>query len=220
MFERFSDHARTIFRNANNLAIALGSGTIKPKHILLAIMQFKQGIAPFALAECAGAETLAAERLILGQGDNPHIRTGQIMLDLSPEAEKTIELAKSESKAVNNLYIGTEHILLALTMDEELSSTFQRINVTGDKLRTQIANLLDGISTVPLAQTEKTSVLNMISDMAATIKFIRRLLDENDLGRFTSHEVRTAALDTLNIQDKEWSAISLADRPAAYQPAS
>jgi ATP-dependent Clp protease ATP-binding subunit ClpA len=117
MFERFTERARQVVVLAQDEARSFGHGFIGTEHLLLGLLREEEGI---------GARVLEALEL-----DVDHVRaeverrlprgevtaTGQI--PFTPAAKRTLELALREGLALGHNYIGTEHVLLAITTEPD-----------------------------------------------------------------------------------------------------
>ncbi|HUC05853.1 MAG TPA: Clp protease N-terminal domain-containing protein [Acidimicrobiales bacterium] len=114
MFERFTDRARHVIVLAQEEARALGSASIKPEHVGIALSQ-GDGVAALVLVELGvtpeGIRTLVAAAAP-AELSPPH-RAGQ-KLPFTPAAKKVLELSLREALQLGHGYIGTEHILLGL----------------------------------------------------------------------------------------------------------
>ena len=121
MFERFTERARQVVVLAQEEARGLKHNYIGTEHLLLGLLREQEGVAARALESCG--VTLAEVRdqvgRIVGYGDE--VVTGQI--PFTPRAKKVLELALRESLSLGHEYIGTEHLLLALTrMDDGVAA--------------------------------------------------------------------------------------------------
>lgn len=117
MFERFTDRARRVVVRAQEEARGLKHNFIGTEHILLALMDERDGLAARALnrynmqPEPIRAEVMA----IVGTGASAP--SGHI--PFTPRAKKVLELAMREALQLNHDYVGTEHILLGLVRGGE-----------------------------------------------------------------------------------------------------
>ncbi|MET4143834.1 Clp protease N-terminal domain-containing protein [Arthrobacter sp. UYCo732] len=65
-------------------------------------------------------------------------------------ARRAVVLAQEEARSLNHNYVGTEHLLLALTIDRGLAGqALNELGVTHDKVRDHILELI-GAGTVPV----------------------------------------------------------------------
>ncbi|MBQ5556710.1 MAG: ATP-dependent Clp protease ATP-binding subunit [Aeriscardovia sp.] len=112
MFERFTDRAKHAMALAQRQAHSLNHAYIGTEHILLGLLEEKEGIAAQVLAEKGITLDKAREQVIdmIGMGDNPDAKH----LPFTTNAKKILDLSLREALQLGHTYIGTEHILLAL----------------------------------------------------------------------------------------------------------
>jgi ATP-dependent Clp protease ATP-binding subunit ClpA len=117
VFERFTERARQVVVLAQEEARALKHNYIGTEHILLGLLREEEGVAAQVLRSFdVTAEGVRAQIVqIVGEGDEAP--TGQI--PFTPRAKKVLELALREALSLGHNYIGTEHILLGVTRENE-----------------------------------------------------------------------------------------------------
>lgn len=114
-WERYTDRARMVIRLAQQEAHAQKHTRIETVHLLLGLIDEREGVAARVLeslridGERIRAEVVATMR----SGEN--VTSGQI--PFTEHVEKVLESAIRESEKLNDNYLGTEHLLLALTAD-------------------------------------------------------------------------------------------------------
>lgn len=113
MFERFTDRARHSVVLAQEEARELHHNYIGTEHLLLGLLKEDQNLAAKALKQ-QSVVTLEAARGELEK----QIGRGQDRLDahipFTPRLKKVLELALREALRFGHVYIGSEHLLLAL----------------------------------------------------------------------------------------------------------
>jgi ATP-dependent Clp protease ATP-binding subunit ClpA len=117
MFERFTDRARRVVVRAQEEARGLNHNFIGTEHILLALLDERDGLAARALTRYdMQPEPIRAEiKAIVGTGSSAP--SGHI--PFTPRAKKVLELALREALQLNHDYIGTEHVLLGVIREGE-----------------------------------------------------------------------------------------------------
>lgn len=113
-FDRFTKEARRVLSLANEEATVLNHSYIGSEHILLGLVR-STGIAAHVLSDfgLGLSKVRKAVENIVGRGTAPPLsRRG-----LTPRAKRVIELAVDEARRLNHYYIGTEHLLLGLTLE-------------------------------------------------------------------------------------------------------
>lgn len=118
MFERFTDRCRKVLALANQETQRLNHEYIGTEHILLGLIEEDCGTGAKVLKDLgvdAGTVRLQIEKLVKA-GDKPitHGKRPQ-----TPRAKKVIEYAIEEARAMNDRFIGTEHLLLGLIREHD-----------------------------------------------------------------------------------------------------
>ncbi len=118
MFERFTDRARMSIVGAQEEARRLDHNYIGTEHVLLGLLNEREGVAARVLnsfgitLEGARGEVVA----IVGPGTEK-APSGHI--PFTPRSKKVLELSLREALSLGHNYIGTEHILLGLVREGE-----------------------------------------------------------------------------------------------------
>ncbi len=113
---QFTPHAIAALKFAQHEALERGKSHIGPEHILLGLLHERECVAAHVLSEL-GVEFESA-RLRVGRiapapegtPDNPYY---------TPSAKRVMQFSVEEAKQLDHDFIGTEHILLALTRESE-----------------------------------------------------------------------------------------------------
>ena len=117
MFERFTQHARQVVVFAQEEARALRHSHIGSEALLLGLLREHDGVAGRAL-ESLGVSLEKARLAVTGHVaalDEPV----EGSIPFTPRAKQILDQAGDEAAVLNDKYVGTEHILLALTTIEE-----------------------------------------------------------------------------------------------------
>ena len=146
MFERFTDRARRVVVLAEEEATRLHHGEIGTEHLLLGLIDEREGVAATAL-ESLGISLEAVRRQveeIIGQGGSSP--SGH--LPFTPRAKKVLELSLREALQLGHNYIGTEHILLGLIREGEGVAAQVLVNAGADlsRVRRQVGQLLADVA--------------------------------------------------------------------------
>jgi ATP-dependent Clp protease ATP-binding subunit ClpC len=117
MYDRFTERARQVVVFAQEEARALRLSHVGSEALLLGLLREEDGAAAKAL-ESSGVSLekarLAVTRYV-ASGDQPI----EGFMPFTPRAKEVLEQACEEAAALDNKFVGTEHILLALTTIEE-----------------------------------------------------------------------------------------------------
>lgn len=116
MINKFTERAKKAIDLAFNAAKELGHEVVGSEHILLGLLQEKEGIAAKVLNSLGISEDYIKNKIIEieGQGSSS---LGEI--SLSPRSKRILELAGMFANTLKTSYIGTEHILLGLIQEGE-----------------------------------------------------------------------------------------------------
>ncbi len=117
IFERFTEGARRALAEAQEAAKQLGHNYVGTEHLLLGLMHGNDSPAGRALAQAGASlnDVLRQTERLVGRGDYQFTDS----FGYTPRTKKIIELSLYEAKTLNNSYIGTEHLLLALIRERE-----------------------------------------------------------------------------------------------------
>ena len=142
MFERFTDRARRVMVLAYEESRFLNHNYVGTEHILLGLLHEGEGVAAKAL-ESLGV-TLQAVRQEVGEiiGHGQQAPSGRV--PFTPSAKKVLELSLREAMQLGHNYIGTEHILLGLTHDNEgvAGHVLVKLGADSNRVRQQVIQRL------------------------------------------------------------------------------
>lgn len=118
MFERLTDQARKAFAFANQTAMRMGHEYIGTEHVLLGIIQVREGAAMRALHDLdvdPGRIRQEVESMCKSGGEA--LTSGK--LSQTPRAKRVLELALEESRQADDGHVGTGHLLIRLILEGE-----------------------------------------------------------------------------------------------------
>jgi len=115
MFERFSGNARQAVVLAQEECRRLNHRRIGTEHVLLGLLAMPESTAGRALRRLGVTQELARGDVeeIVGRGD----RAPSGHVPFTPRAKKVLELSLREALRLNDRYIGSGHILMALVRE-------------------------------------------------------------------------------------------------------
>lgn len=123
MAKQFTEWAREVLNRARAEAGLAGSGHVQTEHLLLAICREPESTASRVL-EGLGVDLPALTAAIENRLQPGAVTVNADDVSFAPQAKKVIELAVTESQRLDQDYIGTEHLLLALlTGGESLAAS-------------------------------------------------------------------------------------------------
>jgi ATP-dependent Clp protease ATP-binding subunit ClpC len=151
MFERFTDRARKVMALANQEAQRFNHEYIGTEHILLGLVKEGSGVGATVLKNLdvdLKKLRLEVEKLVKSGPDM--VTMGK--LPQTPRAKKVIEYAIEEARALNQNYVGTEHILLGLLRESEgiAAQVLMNLGLKLEDTRQEVLNLLGaGVEDAP-----------------------------------------------------------------------
>ncbi len=144
MFGRFTDEARRVLDRALGEARALNSIRIGTEHILLGLVQERDGVAAEALESLGISLDAVRQQLeeITGQGNEAPAPSHQ---QYTLRAKRALDLSLREALQLGHHHIGTEHILLGLLREREGPAAQVLIELGADLslVRQQVLRLLE-----------------------------------------------------------------------------
>ena len=131
---RLTDKARQGLAEAQALASRLDNQQIEPEHLLLALLDQSDGIAPAVLSK-ANVDTQALSIQLQRELDKLPKVTGNDNHYAGARLNKLLGNAESQAKALQDQYVSVEHFLLAMTKDSgPTGKLFRDFGLTHDKL--------------------------------------------------------------------------------------
>lgn len=120
MFERYTEDARDVLSHARQEAQKFHHDHIGTEHILLGLIEVKNGAAAEILThrniDLKHAKAEVKKLVVPG---NPNDGDTFTALPRTTHAHELIDDAVEEARALKHNYIGTEHLLLALLHEKE-----------------------------------------------------------------------------------------------------
>ncbi len=156
----FSDSTSELLRRAAEKAVEWGSLDLDDEHLLWAALD--DGVVRRVL-EGIGADPASLKAQIEEDVDKGG-RT-DVAPSLAPDAKRALLAAYDESRALGSSYIGPEHVLLALTLDEESEAgrLLSRFGLSHTKLRGAVARGVDAGGAARGGQASSTPTLDEYS---------------------------------------------------------
>lgn len=158
MFERFTEGAIKVIMLAQEEARKMGHSAVGTEQLLLGVAAQRHGIGSRSL-EKVGVTVRKARREIyryVGRG------IGYISAEIpfTPRAKRTLEMALNQGKDLNQNFVGTEHILLALMAEKQgvAYRTLRKMGIDFERLRNIIYKYIEEMQEAilrPLTRSEK-----------------------------------------------------------------
>ncbi len=142
-FEKFTDKARKVLVLAQEEARGLHQPYVGTEHILLGLIQEKDGMAAQALARLNVTYDGVVQtiRQVVSIDEDADV-SGH--LSFTPRVKRVLESSLREAMQMGQSYISTEHLLLGLVRegDDTAMEVLGRLNVTGDAVRGALNDLV------------------------------------------------------------------------------
>ena len=134
-FDKFTVKAQEALQGTQDVASRFGNQQLEPLHLLLTLIEQKEGIVPSLLARLgvppasvAGEAERAIEALPKVGGTTDHY--------LSPALKEVLDQASKETEQFKDEFVSTEHLLLALSRKskEAAGRILARLGITHDAI--------------------------------------------------------------------------------------
>ena len=120
MFERYTEHARDALSHARQEAQKFHHDHIGTEHILLGLIEVKEGVGAEILRHRdVNLKAAKAEVEKMVTPGNPEDEEAFFALPRTTHAHELIDDAVEEARTLKHNFIGTEHLLLALLHEKE-----------------------------------------------------------------------------------------------------
>jgi len=119
---RFTTKAQEALAKAQELMLQHNHNQLDTEHILLALLQQNDGLVPQMLGALNINPTQLEQQLESSLRPRPHVSFGQgaqAQYYLTPRAKRVLEMAEKEAGRLKDEYVGTEHLLIAISVAED-----------------------------------------------------------------------------------------------------
>jgi ATP-dependent Clp protease ATP-binding subunit ClpB len=121
-WDKFTVKSQEAIQKASELASEHGNPEVMPVHVLVALLEDREGIVPPVLSKI-GIDVAAVEAEARRVVERlPKVSGGAMQPRLSTEAEKVLDRAFKEADSFKDEYVSAEHLLLALTESKDDAS--------------------------------------------------------------------------------------------------
>jgi len=194
MFERFTERARKVVVKAQDEARFLKQNYIGTEHILLGLIDEKEGIAAkvFQELDIAFDSIRAAIKDVVTEGSSESYEH----IPFTPRAKKVLELSLREALQMGHNYIGTEHILLGLLREGEgvAARVLNSLGITLSNVKEKVKEILNRQSLYADSDTKTSQSGSMPK---RTLKML------NQFGRELTQLAKNGKLDPVIGRKKE-----------------
>ncbi len=117
--EKFTEKSQAALLGSQQIAEELSHQAIEPIHILLALLRQDDGVVPALVTKVAGSIAALREEVQQELEKRPKVYGAATQTGLSRPASEVLDGAARYAKGMQDDYVSTEHILLALTESSE-----------------------------------------------------------------------------------------------------
>ncbi len=159
MNNMFTDRVKKVLQYSREESARLGHDYIGTEHLLLGLVKEGQGVAVAVLANLG----IQLDSLKKSIEDAVQSSSASMVLSeapFTPMAKQVLEIAAQEAREMNNNYIGTEHLLLALTKNKN-GIAAQILSVYGTdykSVKEEVLSILSGNKKLSNAEQDKNNL--------------------------------------------------------------
>ncbi len=117
--DQYTQKSQEALLSAQRLAQELNHQAIEPAHLLLALLRQEEGVVPALVMRVAGSVLALREEVQRELDQRPRVYGGSGEVGLARTAADVLAAAERYAKGMQDEYVSTEHILLALTESSE-----------------------------------------------------------------------------------------------------
>ncbi|MDZ4828040.1 MAG: Clp protease N-terminal domain-containing protein [Actinomycetota bacterium] len=144
--DRLTERARNLLENSVIQAGRLGHNYVGTEHVLLALLDDPESLAARLLADMGVTQEKVETEVLkfVKRGDGSHSR----VVPFTPRAAALVGGAISEALQLGHNYVGTEHILLALFLDQDAvaAKALAALGVKQDAVWANVVEMLSGFT--------------------------------------------------------------------------
>jgi ATP-dependent Clp protease ATP-binding subunit ClpB len=146
-FEKYTERAKGFIQSAQALALRRGHQRLMPEHLLMALLEDKEGLAANLIRAAQGDPQVALRAVETELSKLPRVEgSGAGQVYLSPEIARVFEQAEQIAEKAGDRFVTVERMLLALTLAKEVAAgrALTNAGVTPQKLNAAIEELRKG----------------------------------------------------------------------------
>ncbi len=145
--EKYTERAKGFIQAAQSLALRRGHQRLTPEHLLLVLLEDKEGLAANLIRAAQGDPRLVLSAVETELGKLPRVEgSGAGQVYLSPEIARLFEQAEQIAEKAGDSFVTVERLLLALTLAKESAAgrALAAGGITPQKLNNAIEELRKG----------------------------------------------------------------------------
>ncbi|HEX2442432.1 MAG TPA: ATP-dependent chaperone ClpB [Vicinamibacterales bacterium] len=134
--QKYTEKAQESVIAAQRMADEKNNPQIEPEHVLVALLEQREGIVPEILRK-VNVDPPAIARAVRAEVDKLPTAYGGSQAGLSPRTRAVADAAEAEAQRLKDEYVSTEHLLLAIAAEggrSPAARVLQKQGVTGDRI--------------------------------------------------------------------------------------
>ncbi len=131
--DRYTQKAQEAIIQAQQLAQDYNHQSIEPGHLLLSLVNQEEGVVPAVVTKISGSVSGLRDELARDLQSQPKVYGGNMQVGMSRATSDVLNAAERFAKGMQDEYVSTEHILLALT-ESPLSRLMDKYGLTKDAI--------------------------------------------------------------------------------------
>jgi len=131
--EKYTQKSQEALLSAQRLAQDYQNQAIEPIHLLLALVQQEDGIVRALITKVSGGIQAIQQELSNELAKRPKVQGANLEVGMSPQTAEVLTAAERFAKGMQDDYVSTEHILLALA-DSSESKRLVQFGLTKDAI--------------------------------------------------------------------------------------
>jgi ATP-dependent Clp protease ATP-binding subunit ClpB len=131
--EKYTQKAQDAIVQSQQLAQEGNQQSIEPAHLLLALLQQEEGVVPAVVTRVAGGVDALRDEVQRDLQSRPKVYGANVQVGLARATSDVLAAAERYAKGMQDEYVSTEHILLALT-DSPIGRMMERFGLTKDAI--------------------------------------------------------------------------------------
>ena len=137
---KFTQKSQEALFSAQALARDLNHQSIEPAHLLAALLRQEEGVVPALVAKVSGSAKGLRDEITNELEHRPKVYGGSSEIGISRPLSDVLDAAERYAKGMQDDYVSTEHLLLALS-DSSLSKLLAQYGLTKDNILKALASV-------------------------------------------------------------------------------
>lgn len=130
-FDKLTIKAQEAVQRAHELAAEAGNPQLEPIHLLAALLEEQDGVV-HPLLDRLGANQSQLHQIVTAELKHLPKATGGSPPHIGNETNRVLEAAQSQAQSMQDEYISTEHLLLALAREQSKAQDVLKLNAIDD----------------------------------------------------------------------------------------